>query len=171
MNWLDIIIIVLLALAAFDGMATGLLLGAGRVGGVIFGIYVAGRTYGGLAPRLTGVGSDQTANALAFFLIFILVVAFTIIASLILRKVLVGQQFGWLDRAGGVALGFLAAAVILGGMLAAWTRYPVVGGERVLRESLLAGVLARGFPLVLAVLPREFDSIKQFYDRPRGTPV
>ncbi len=37
--------------------------------------------------------------------------------------------------------------------------------------ALLAGVLARGFPLVLAVLPREFDSIKQFYDRPRGTQV
>ncbi|MBI4441876.1 MAG: CvpA family protein, partial [Acidobacteria bacterium] len=114
MSWLDIIIIVLLALAAFDGLSAGLVLGAGRVGGMLLGVYVAGRTYGELAPRLTGVGSEQAARALAFFLIFILVVAFTIIASLLLRKLLVGQQFGWFDRAGGLLMGLLAGAVLLG---------------------------------------------------------
>jgi membrane protein required for colicin V production len=48
----------------------------------------------------------------------------------------------------------------LGALLAIWVQF---FGSGLVTESFLAGVLLNKFPLVLALLPSEFDAVRDFF--------
>jgi membrane protein required for colicin V production len=69
---------------------------------------------------------------------------------------------GWLDRLVGCILGVFIGGLLCAAVLAIVLKY-YPGAEAVISQSGLARFLMRGFPLLLALLPEEFDFIHDFF--------
>ena len=66
----------------------------------------------------------------------------------------------WVNRLGGAISGLILGAILWGAILAVWVRF---FGTGLVTESLIAGVLLDKFPLVLALLPSDFDVIRSYF--------
>jgi membrane protein required for colicin V production len=161
MNWLDIIILIVLALQVFTGLRQGLIKALGGLLGLIVGIVLAGRFHETLAGNLSGfISNPDIANVVAFIAILLVVWAvFSIVAGL-LTKLASMIFLGWINRLGGAVFGLLMGALFVGAALAAWARF---FGTTSLADSFMATFLLDKFPVVLALLPSQFDSIKEFF--------
>jgi len=65
-----------------------------------------------------------------------------------------------INRVGGAIFGFLMGAIEWSALLAIWIK---LFGAGLATESLLAGVLLDKVPLISALLPSEFDAIRNFF--------
>jgi hypothetical protein len=86
-------------------------------------------------------------------------VAAALLANL-LRSVIKAVMLGWVDSVGGAVLGFLFGAILWGAILATWVKF---FGSDLVTGSFLARFLLDYFPLVLGLLPGEFDAIREFF--------
>ena len=68
---------------------------------------------------------------------------------------------GWVNRLGGATLGLVLGAIFCGALLAIWVKWLGVGST--ITESIVAALLLDKFPLILALLPDEFDAIRSFF--------
>ncbi|MBA7628946.1 hypothetical protein ES703_36443 [subsurface metagenome] len=68
---------------------------------------------------------------------------------------------GWVNRLGGAVFGFLLGAILCGALLATWVKF--IGPASAIIESGLAMILLDRFPMVLALLPDEFATIRSFF--------
>ena len=80
MNWLDIAIIVLIAVPTLIGLRTGIIKAVMSLAGVIVGVILAGKYHVALAEQLTFITEDNIASIVAFALILLGVM---IIASML----------------------------------------------------------------------------------------
>jgi uncharacterized membrane protein required for colicin V production len=71
-------------------------------------------------------------------------------------------MLGWLDRLVGCILGVFIGSMLCAAVLAIAGMYHP-GMEAVIAQSAIARFLMGGFPLLLALLPEEFDSIGDFF--------
>jgi membrane protein required for colicin V production len=69
-------------------------------------------------------------------------------------------MLGWLDRLLGGLAGLLTGALAWGLLLALWAKF---FGDASLESSLIAPTLVSGFPVVLSLLPQEFDSVRELF--------
>ena len=162
MNWLDILILVSLAAAVSGGLGTGLVRGICNLGGLIIGIFLAGRYYETFGSNITFIHSRDVANVAAFLIILAIIVTIAEITGRILHKILSGIMLGWLDRFLGGVMGLGVGAVSWGALLALWVKFlPNLNGT--VYHSFLAKVLLYNFPLVLNLLPASFDAVKNFF--------
>ena len=161
MNWLDIVIIVVAVLSGIWGLRQGIIKTAFGIAGLIGGIVLAGRYYGGLAALLSPSGATW-ANIAAYAIILIatLVVA-SVIGNLVAKLVHI-ILLGWLDRLVGCVLGVFIGGLLCAAVLAIVGKY-YPGTEAVISQSVVAKFLMGGFPLLLALLPGEFDFIRDFF--------
>ncbi|MEE9202782.1 MAG: CvpA family protein [Dehalococcoidia bacterium] len=162
MNWLDIALLVILGLATLWGLRRGLIGVVVPLVGLVVGIVLAGIFY---TPIAEGIFSSEAAIArVAAFLIVL--IAVMVVASMV-SKVLTGMlslvMLGWANRLAGGALGLVLSGVLLGAVLALVASFPVVGLDSAVRGSALAALLVERFPLVLALLPEEFDLLRSFF--------
>ena len=161
MNWLDIVIIVVAVLLGIAGLRQGIIKTAFGIAGLIGGIVLAGRYYGGLAALLSPSGAT-CANIAAYAIILI---ATLIVASVIgwfVAKLVHLTILGWLDRLVGCVLGVVIGSLLCAAILAIVGKY-YPGTEAVISQSVIAKFLMGGFPLLLALLPEEFDFIRDFF--------
>ena len=70
-------------------------------------------------------------------------------------------MLGWVNRLGGAAFGFVLGAVFCSALLAIWAKFLGVDGP--IAESSLAALLLDRFPIILALLPSEFDAVRSFF--------
>jgi uncharacterized membrane protein required for colicin V production len=70
-------------------------------------------------------------------------------------------MLGIVDRLLGGALGFFTGAFFAAAILIIFVKY--FGIVDVIQESKAAGMLIDAFPVVLALLPKEFDAIRSFF--------
>jgi membrane protein required for colicin V production len=161
MNWLDIVIIVMLAISVFSGLSTGLIKSVLSLAGVIVGVVLAGRFYVDLAERLAFIPQDSVAKVAAFAIIVIAAMIVAAILGTILTKVVSAITLGWVNRLGGAVFGLVMGAVFVGAALALWVKF--IGSTGVVSESSLAKMLLQYFPAVLALLPGDFGSIRSFF--------
>jgi membrane protein required for colicin V production len=161
MNWLDIVIIVILAIQVITGFAQGFIKALAGLVGLIVGIFVAGRFYENLAGSLLGfISNTDVANVAAFVLILMVIWGiFSVLASLLTKLVSVAF-LGLLNRLLGAVFGLIMGALFIGAALAVWARY---FGTDSLSDSFMATFLLDKFPVVLGLLPSQFDSIKDFF--------
>jgi len=75
-------------------------------------------------------------------------------------------MLGWLDRLVGFVLGVFIGGLLCAAVLAIVGKYST-GAEAVISQSVIAKFLMEGFPLLLALLPDEFDSIRDFFSPSR----
>ncbi len=161
MSWLDIAIIVVIGITAFVGLKNGIIKTVLTLAGVIVGVILAGLFYVALADRLTFIPQETLARVAAFAIILIAVILIASIIAGVLKWLASIVLLGWVNRLGGAFLGLIMGAIFCGALLAIWTKF--LGIAEPVAESALATFLLNRFPVVLALLPAEFDSVRSFF--------
>lgn len=165
MNWLDIVIIIFLAITVITGLSKGLIKTIIPLVGVIVAVVLAGRFYGSVANWLShSLHSDSQANIVGFTIIFVAVVLVSLIAASLLSKFLSLLMLGWIDKLGGAVLGFMIGGFVIGAFLTIITKYNFPGMEGTVQNSSLSSFFVAHFNMVLPLLPKGFDSVRQFFD-------
>jgi membrane protein required for colicin V production len=162
MNWLDIVIIVLLVSAAIGGMVAGLIRTIFSLVGLIVGIILAGHYYVPVSAYLGFIPTEKGPSIVAFIIIFLAVMIVATLLGFLLTKLISAILLGWLNRLGGAILGLLLGSIFIAAFLIVLAKY--TGAEGVISESVLALVLLDKVPIILAFLPPEFDSVRNFFN-------
>ncbi|MCL2679006.1 MAG: CvpA family protein [Dehalococcoidia bacterium] len=160
MNWLDIIILIVLAASAIAGLGRGIIRGVVSLVGFILAIFLAGRMHETVAGWLRFISNENIAKIVAFVLIILVVIIAADLLGKLLRRLISLAMLGWLDRLLGGVLGLFIGAVFWGALLAVWGKFVGAGS---IGGSWLAKLLLDKFPLVLGLLPDSFNSIKDFF--------
>jgi membrane protein required for colicin V production len=161
MNWLDIIIIVIMAIPTLIGLRIGIIKAVLSLAGLIIGVILAGRFYTALSGQLTFIPQETLAKIVAFVIILGVVMIIAGVLASVLKWIASVVMLGWVNRLGGAIIGFVLGAIFVGALLAVWTKF--LGIEGPIAESGLATLLLDRFPMVLVLLPDEFDSIRAFF--------
>ncbi|MCD6391849.1 MAG: CvpA family protein [Dehalococcoidia bacterium] len=161
MNWLDIVIIVVAVLLGAVGLRQGIIKTVFGIAGLIGGIVLAGRYYDELAAVLSSSGATWV-NIAAYAIILIATLIVAGVIGRLVAKLVHLVLLGWLDRLVGCILGVFIGSLLCAAILAIVVNY-YPGTEAVISQSGLARFLMEGFPLLLALLPEEFDSIRDFF--------
>ncbi|MDY6917345.1 MAG: CvpA family protein [Chloroflexota bacterium] len=160
MNWLDIVIIVYLALSVLGGLAMGMIRTVLSLAGLLVGIFLAGRYYASLGSALP-IGDANVANIVAFAIILAAVMLLAALVAFFLRRLIALVMLGWADRLLGAVFGLLVGGLFSAAALAACAHFGI--GEGVIQGSGIARFLLALFPAVLVLLPSEFDAVRQFF--------
>ena len=161
MNWLDIVIIVLIAVPTFLGLKLGIIKAALSLAGVIVGVILAGNFYIPLSEQLTFLSLNGAAEIVAFAMILIGIMVIANVLAGLLKRLTSLVMLGWLNRIGGAAFGLALGAIFCGATLAIWVKFLGIG--ETITDSILAATLLDYFPIVLTLLPAEFDSVSSFF--------
>jgi len=162
MSWLDLVIVVVLAVGAFFGLRMGIIKAVLSLAGVIVGVVLAGQYYVALADALPFFSeTSSAAKVVAFVIILIVVMAIAVVAARFLKWAASAMMLGWVNHLGGAVFGLMLGAIFCGALLAIWVKW--LGAGDVITESMIAPVLLDKFPLILALLPDEFDAVRSFF--------
>ncbi len=161
MSWLDVIIVIVIAVFAFLGLRMGIIKAVLSLAGLIVGVVLAGRYYAPFSEQLTFSSSANIAKIVAFAVILIGVMVIARVVAGLLKRVVSVLMLGWVDRVGGAIFGLVLGATLCGALLAIWIKY--LGMADTIAESALAFLLLDRLPMVLALLPDEFDRVRSFF--------
>ncbi len=161
MNWLDIVILVTIAIFTFLGFRIGIIKAFLSLAGLIVGVILAGRFYVPLSEQLSFIPQATAAKIVAFAIILIGVMLIAGVLALLLKWAASVMMLGWVNRVGGAVFGLLLGAIFCSAFLAIWVRYFGIDGA--VAESSLATILLDRFPVILALLPGEFDAVRSFF--------
>jgi len=161
MNWLDIVIIVVAVLLGLAGLRQGIIKTVFGIAGLIVGIVLAGRYYDELAALLSSSGATW-ANIAAYVVILIATLIVAGVVGHFVAKLVHIVLLGWLDRLVGCVLGVVIGGLLCAAVLAIVGKY-YPGTAVVISQSVIAKFLMAGFPLLLDLLPGEFDFIRDFF--------
>ena len=160
MNWLDIVIIVVLVLSVFGGLVQGFIRTVLGLAGLVLGIYLAGRYYAAFGEWLP-IASTNVANTVAFVIILVGVMVLAGLVALFLRRLISAIMLGWADKLLGAVCGLILGGLLCGAALTMFSHFLNIEGT--VSGSWLAGFLLDRFPVVLALLPGEFDAVRRFF--------
>ncbi len=161
MNWLDIVLVIAIAISVLIGVKKGVIGIALTLAGLVLGVFLAGRYYTPFSLYLFFIPQAGLAKVAAFSIIFIGVMVVAAVLARLLERAASGIMMGWVDRIGGGVLGGILGAIFCGAFLAMWVKF--LGMTQVIAESRIAPILLNQFPRVLALLPGEFDAIRSFF--------
>ncbi len=163
MNWLDIVIIVILAVSIFTGLRAGIIKAALSLAGLIAGVLLAGHYHIAFSERLSFISAPTVAKIVAFAIILIGVMIIAAILARLLNWAISAVMLGWVNRIGGAIFGLVMGAIFCGALLAIWIKYS--GINATITESTLATILLDRLPIVLGLLPDEFETIRSFFQQ------
>ena len=155
MNWLDIVIIVGIAITTFVGLKIGLIKAVLSLAGLIVGVVLARLFYIPLSEQLSFIPQATLAKVAAFAIIMIGVMIIAGVLAMILKWIASVIMLGWVNRVGGAVFGLVLGIILCGVLLALWVNF--FGAGEVIASSSLAAILSR-FPLALGLMPGEFGS-------------
>ncbi|GAG59134.1 unnamed protein product [marine sediment metagenome] len=84
-----------------------------------------------------------------------------IVLAVLLKWAASVMMLGWVNRLGGAVFGLGLGVIFCGALLVIWVKF--IGIEGAIAESTLAPILLDRFPMVLALLPSEFDAVRSFF--------
>jgi membrane protein required for colicin V production len=167
MNWVDITIITLLVISTLMGAFWGLIRQIIALFGLIGGIMIAGRFYQPVSEFLHGkdggglIADANWARIIAFVgILIVFSLALGAVGS-VLRVVAKVLFLGWLDHLLGGLLGLLMALTLIMAVLVVATVFPVPGLSDTVRTSQVAHWFSGYVPVVLSMLPPEFQRYEQ----------
>jgi membrane protein required for colicin V production len=126
MTWVDWAIVIVLACSVLGGLAQGFFRTACSLLGLLAGLSLAEWNYGHFASLLLPlVRFEAAADAIAFFLIALVVMAIANLMGTVLGKAFDMLGLGCLDSVGGAVLGFMQGLVLVTlGVLVAVAFFP-----------------------------------------------
>jgi membrane protein required for colicin V production len=166
-NWLDILILAAIAGGALYGLKKGLVRLMLSLLGVVSGVILAGKNYQSLAEAMTFVKEPGLQNLIAYFVIFFAVFFIAGVAGEMLHTASGLLVFGCFDQVGGTALGAVVAALVIQAAFLPLARFPLGPVQQALSNSELAPFFISTVPILLALLPPEFDAVRRFF-QPTG---
>jgi membrane protein required for colicin V production len=161
MNWVDIAIIAGAVLFGLLGFWQGFIKALFGILGLIVGIALAGHFYQPLALKLSSEGAAWAGIA-AYAIILVVTVIVAGVAGWFVAKMVHALPFGWLDRLLGFILGAFMGSMLCAAVLAILCKY-VPGVEAAVAQSAVAATVMKGFPLLLALLPDNFDFLSGLF--------
>jgi membrane protein required for colicin V production len=161
MHWLDIILLIALVIPTFIGLKQGLIKAVLSLVGLIVGVILAGAFYEQLARVFGFIDNPDIANVVAYILILVVVLILAAVAAKLLKAFIKIVMLGWVNSAGGAIFGFLIGAIFMGAILATLVKF---FGPEMLSKSFIVKFLLDIFPLVLGLLPSEFDVVRDFFN-------
>ncbi len=160
MNGLDIVIIIYLIISVLGGIAQGLIRSLLSVIGLIVGIILASNFYQQFGGVLTFIHNTDIANIAAFVIILLAVMAIAALIAFLLRSFIKAIMLGWVDRLGGGVFGLIMGALSVSALLAIIVKF---SDSSLITGSSLAGFFLDKFPMIMGLLPSEFDAIRNFF--------
>ena len=164
MNWLDFLILALLAWFTLTAYLAGLIRESVGLAAVVLGVILAGLFHDDVAASLDPfLTNDTAARIVAFLTIFAIAVIAGWVASLFLRTVSNLLFLGWADHAAGALFGFFKAVLIIQAVTVIFVLQPALGVDTVIAESTIGSFFLDTTPFVRALLPGAFDeALRQF---------
>ncbi|MCD6299969.1 MAG: CvpA family protein [Dehalococcoidales bacterium] len=160
MSWLDIVIIIVIAIPTILGLKTGIIKASFSLAGLILGVILAGHYYVPLSEQLSAL-SPGIARIVAFAIILVGVWVIAILLSGLVERAVTMMLLGWVNRLVGAVFGFVVGAILCSALLAIWVKF--LGIQSFIVDSALATILLDRFPMVLALLPDEFSAVRSFF--------
>lgn len=171
MHWLDITLLVILALGALLGARSGLLWQVARI--VTFGvafyvcIYYHEPVAGLLGTYLTDT-SPLLVSVLSYVATFCGVYLVLYGITLLLERALKASRLKTLDRLLGAGFGLLKAALLVGAVLMGLALYSTPQTDAAMADSRLAPVLLEGMRAVTVAVPQNYkDDLNASLERIR----
>ncbi len=161
MNWLDVVIVVIGIIFGVVGLWKGAIKTAFGIVGLVGGIALAGHYYQPLANVLSPDGASWAGIA-AYAIILVATLVIAAIAGWFVAKLVHITMLGWVDRLIGFIFGAAMGSMLCAAALAIVIKY-LPGAEGAVSQSMVAKFLMEQFPLLLALLPEEFDFIRDFF--------
>ena len=146
MNWLDIVIIVVVALLGLVGLRQGMIRTVFGIAGLIGGIFLAGRYHDELAALLFPSGAAWS-NIAAYAIIAIATLVVAGVIGWLIAKLVSFVALGWLDKLVGCVLGVVIGCLLFAAIMAIVVKY-YPGMEATINQSVIARFLVGGFPLL-----------------------
>lgn len=184
MNWLDIIIIIALVISTFMGLKRGFVRSLVPLICIVIAIPLAGVLSNPLAGK---IGDNAGSHVAAFVIIFVAVFVAVYIGAWFLQKVLQIMLLGWADRLGGAAFGLIMGWLMCSMLVVLVARYGALDADlgsyagsgmaenvvnanirsesiyNTINDSKLARAQIDSFPVILGLLPGEFDKVSDFF--------
>jgi membrane protein required for colicin V production len=173
-NWLDIVILTVLALSVFRSFRRGFsreIIGLAAAGAAL----VLGMWFYGLAGSYVSswVSSTQVANLLGFFLVVFAVIMFGALAGMVLQRFLRTVGLSFFDRllgaVFGLARGSLVVVALLTAFIAFGPRTDTGSQPSAVLNSRIAPSLLEASRFAVAIAPMELkQSFRSQYTRIRS---
>lgn len=161
MNWLDGVILALLAWFIFAAFTAGLIREVVTIVSALLGIVVAGLFYEPLADDIgTFIDSERAARIAAFLAIFGSIVLAGQVAAWLLRETAGLLMLGTFDHLGGAVFGLVKGILIIQVLLILFATYPSLDLDDAISDSALSPLFTERAPILLQILPAEFDAAK-----------
>ena len=158
MNWLDIVIVFVIAFFAVSAFRAGLIREVVTLVSVAVGVIVAGLFYDDLARDiLSFIDDDKTARVVSFLVLLGAVYLAGQLIAVMLKQTAALLLLGWADHAGGALFGLIKGLIVVEVLLILLVTYPRLGLKAAIDGSALASVFLDAAPLLLLVLPDEFE--------------
>jgi membrane protein required for colicin V production len=114
MNWLDLLLVLILAMALFKGFQRGFIIEVAALMALVGGIWIAAR-HGGRLGTLVGLEEDQ--QAIAFLLTFLAVLLVVHLVARLLTTLIDLALLGLPNKLAGAVFGVVRTAFVLSVML------------------------------------------------------
>ncbi|MCL5959350.1 MAG: CvpA family protein [Chloroflexi bacterium] len=161
LTWMDIAILIVVAGGAFVGLGQGLVRQVFSLAGLFFGTIIASQRYQDLSGLLGFISDPNWARVASFAVILVAVLVAANLVGGVIHRILSYMAFGCLDRIGGGVFGAAESVLMVETVLILVYKYPILGVTGSIEESNVALQLLKLAPAVLALLPPEFDMVKQ----------
>ena len=158
MNWLDIVIVLVIAVFAVNAFRAGLIREVVTLISAVAGIAVAGLFYDDLADDvLSFIDDEQTARVVSFLVLLGAVYLAGQLIAVMLKQTATLLLLGPADHLGGALFGLLKGLIVVEVVLILLVTYPQLGLKADIDGSALASVFLDAVPVLLLVLPDEFE--------------
>jgi membrane protein required for colicin V production len=162
MNWLDIVVVLVVAWFTFSAFWAGLIREVVTIVGVALGIVLAGFFYKDLADDVKLViDVDNAPPVIAFLLIFGACTLAGQLVAMVLKQTASLLMLGTFDHLFGAVFGFAKGVIVIEILMILFVTFPALGLKDTINESMFGPLLLDGIPFLLKVLPSEFDSAVQ----------
>ena len=160
MNWLDVVLLILIAVGAITGYRFGLVQAAASFVAVMIGIALASRIGDKLTPLFGLLTDDVKSQEVGgFVLVLVVMVLLGMIASAMVMKGLGAIKLGWVNSVGGLVLGALLVMMACSAALANVQEFSNLYPDQNIEGSTIGTFLADNFDVVLRtvrLVPQDF---------------